>query len=237
MIKAITFDCWDTLLDDDESRDKKRKEYFCLILKDHGFPATQDEMDEFFSKEAKLFQNHIIEHKKTQNSRARAETILRLAEVQIPASEVNKIADYSDQVALEFRPPVIPGIKDVLDVLSEVYKLGVICNTGWHSAGTVRQLLKDYDFPKYFSHLTFSDEAGVAKPHKQIFEYTVEKLGFGTEEAVHIGDSEYSDIVGAKQANMGAILFTGVNDKYKDNNSADVTINTYDNLVEILEKM
>jgi len=101
----------------------------------------------------------------------------------------------------------------------------------------VRQLLKDYDFPKYFSHLTFSDEAGVAKPHKQIFEHTVEKLGFVTEEAVHIGDSEYSDIVGAKQANMRAILFTGVNDKYKDNNSADITISTYDNLVEILEKM
>jgi putative hydrolase of the HAD superfamily len=237
MIKAITFDCWDTLLDDDKSRNEKRKEYFCRFFKDHGFPATQDEMDELFSKEAKLFQNHIIEHKKTQNSRARAETILRLAGVQIPASEINKISDYSDQVALEFRPPLIPGIKQVLDALSKIYKLGVICNTGWHSAKTVRQLLKDYDFPKYFSHLTFSDEAGVAKPHKQIFEYTVEKLGFGTGEAVHIGDSEYSDIVGAKQANMGAILFTGVNDKYKDNNSADVTINTYDNLVEILEKM
>jgi len=237
MIKAITFDCWDTLLDDDASRNKKRTEYFCRFLKDHGFPVTEDEMNELFSEEAKLFQNHIIENNKTQNSRARTETILKLAGVQIPASEVNEISEYSDQVALEFLPPVVPGIKDMLDVLSEVYKLGVICNTGWHSAKTVRLLLKDYDFPKYFSHLTFSDEAGVAKPHKQIFEYTLEKLGFGTEEAVHIGDSEYSDIVGAKQANMQAILFTGVNDKYKDNNSADVTISTYDNLVEILEKM
>jgi len=237
MIKAITFDCWDTLLDDDESRDKKRKEYFGLIFKDHGLAAAQGEMNELFSEEAKLFQNHIIEHKKTQNSRARTETILKLAGVQIPSSEINKLADYSNKVALELRPPVVPGIKQALDVLSKIYKLGVICNTGWHSAKTVRQLLKDYDFPKYFSHLTFSDEAGVAKPHKQIFEYTLEKLGFETEEAVHIGDSEYSDIVGAKQSNMRAILFTGVNDKYKDNNSADITISTYDNLVEILEKM
>ena len=237
MIKAITFDCWDTLLDDDESRNKKRKEYFYLIFKDNGSPVTQDEMDELFSKEAKLFQNHIIEHNKTQNSMARTETILKLAGVQIPASEVNKIAGYCDQVALEFRPPVVPGIKEALDVLTEVYKLGIICNTGWHSAKTVRQLLKDNDLPKYFSYLTFSDEAGVAKPHKQIFEYTLEKLGFRTEEAVHIGDSEYSDIVGAKQADMQAILFTGVNDKYKDNNSADLTISKYDNLVEILEKM
>jgi len=169
MIKAITFDCWDTLLDDDASRNKKRKEYFCLIFKDHGSPVTQDEMDELFSEEAKLFQNHIIEHKKTQNSRARTETILKLAGVQIPASEVYEISEYSDQVALEFRPPVIPGIKQALDVLSKIYKLGVICNTGWHSAKTVRQLLEDYDFSKYFSHLTFFDEAGVAKTPKQIF--------------------------------------------------------------------
>jgi putative hydrolase of the HAD superfamily len=237
MIKAITFDCWDTLIDDDGSRNKKIKDYFHLVFKDAGSPVTHDEMDELFSKEAELFQNHIIEHNKTQDSRARTETILKLAGVQIPEPEINKIAEYGDQVALEFRPPVIPGIKEALDALSNIYKLGVICNTGWHSAKTVRRLLKDYDFPKYFSHLTFSDEAGVAKPHKQIFEYTLEKLGFRTEEAIHIGDSEYSDIVGAKQANMKAILFTGVNDKYKDNNSADITISTYDNLVEILEKM
>jgi putative hydrolase of the HAD superfamily len=237
MIKAITFDCWDTLIDDDGRRDKKRKEYFHFIFKDKGFPVTEDEMDVLFSKEAKLFQNHIIEYNKTQNSRARVETILKLGGIRIPESGISKIADYSDQVALEFRPPVVPGIKEALDVLSKIYKLGVICNTGWHSAKTVRQLLKDYDFPKYFSYLTFSDEAGVAKPHKQIFEHTLEKLSFRTEEAVHIGDSEYSDIVGAKQANMRAILFTGVNDKYKDNNSADLTISTYDNLVAILEKM
>ena len=237
MIKAITFDCWDTLIDDDGSRNKKQKEYFSRIFKDNGSPITQDEMDELFSKEAVLFQNHIIKNNKTQDSKERAETILELGGVQIPEPEINKIAEYSDQVALEFRPPVIPGIKEALEVLSKIYRLGIICNTGWHSAKIVRELLKDYDFPKYFSHLTFSDEAGVAKPHKQIFEYTLDKLGFKTEEAVHIGDSEYSDIVGAKQANMKAILFTGVNDKYKDNNSADLTISKYDNLVEILEKM
>jgi putative hydrolase of the HAD superfamily len=98
-------------------------------------------------------------------------------------------------------------------------------------------VLEGYEFPKYFSHLTFSDEASIAKPHKQIFEYTLDKLDCRTEDAVHIGDSEYSDIVGAKEANMKAILFTGINDKYKDNNSADITIDNYDNLVDIIETM
>ena len=236
MVKAITFDCWDTLLDDDPGRTKKRKEYFCQLFDRCGLPITEDEIDLLFSKEAKLFQDHIIRHRKTQDSKARVETMTRLAEIRLPDPEIIKAAEYCDRIALECRPPVVPGIKEALGELTKIYKLAVICNTGWHSGGTVRQLLKEYDFPKYFSILTFSDEANIAKPHKQIFEYTLEKLGCRAEDAVHIGDSEYSDIVGAKEANMRAILFTGVNDKYKDNTSADLVINKYDDLVDILEK-
>jgi putative hydrolase of the HAD superfamily len=237
MVKAITFDCWDTILDDDPSRGKKRKEYFIRIFNDIGFPTGEDEVNELFSREAKIFQDYIIEHRKTPDSNMRVKTIVQLANVQITPSEMDKAATYCDRVALEYRPPVVPGIKEVLEELTDIYKLAIICNTGWHSGETVRQLLEGYDFPKFFSHLTFSDGAGIAKPHKQIFEYTLDKLGFRTEDAVHIGDSEYSDIVGAKEANMKAILFTGINDKYKDNNSADVTINNYDNLVDIIGKL
>lgn len=237
MIKAITFDCWDTLLDDDESRENKRREHFRFTLNENAFLVTQDEIDELFLKEAELFKNYIIENKKTRSSRERIETILLLANAQIPESEVDKLAIFCDRIALELLPPVVPGSKDALEILSQHYKLGLICNTGWHSAQTVRQILEENDLPKYFSHLTFSDEVGVAKPHKQIFEYTLEKLGSRTEEAVHIGDSEYSDIVGAKQANMKAILFAGVNEKYKNNNSADLMISTYENLAEIIEQL
>ncbi len=237
MVKAITFDCWDTLLDDDVSRGKRRKEYFLRIFGENGFPTDEDEMNELFSKEARIFQEYIIEHRKTPDSTMRVKTIVKLADVQLKSSDVDKTAIYCDRIALDYLPPVVTGIKQVLEELSRIYKLAVICNTGWHSGETVGQLLEEYDFPKYFSHLTFSDGAGMAKPHKQIFEYTLDKLDCRTEDAVHIGDSEYSDIVGAKEANMKAILFTGINDKYKDNNSADVTISNYDNLVDIIGKM
>ncbi len=237
MVKAITFDCWDTLLDDDVSRGKKRKEYFLRVFNENGFPTGEDEINDLFSREAKIFQEYIIKHRKTPDSKMRVNTLMQLANVQLSSSDIDKTATYCDRIALEYRPPVVPGIKTVLDQLSGVYKLAVICNTGWHSGETVREVLEGYDFPKYFSHLTFSDGAGIAKPHKQIFEYTLDKLDCRTEDAVHIGDSEYSDIIGAKEANMKAILFTGINDKYKDNNSADITIDNYDNLVDIIEKM
>ena len=237
MVKAITFDCWDTLLDDDVSRGKKRKEFFIRVLNVNGFRTGEEEMSGLFSREAKVFQDYIIEHRKTPDSSMRVKTILELADVRLPPAEMNKIALYSDRIALDNRPPMVPGIKEVLGELTKTYKLAVICNTGWHSGKTVRELLEGYDFPKYFSHMTFSDEAEIAKPHKQIFEYTLDKMGCRTEDAAHIGDSEYSDIVGAKEAGMKAILFTGINDRYKDNNSADVTISNYDNLADIVGKM
>ena len=237
MIKAITFDCWDTLLDDDVSRTKKRKEFWHQTFNEKGFHLTEDEVNILFSQEGMIFQKYIVENRKTPDGRMRVNTITELAKVQIPESEKEKIAIYCDRIALECRPPVVPGIKEVLQELTKVYTLAVICNTGWHSGSTVRKLLEDYDFLKYFSHLTFSDEAGIAKPHKHIFEYTLDKLGFKTEDAVHIGDSEYSDVIGAKEAKMQAILFTGINDKCKDDNTADVVISNYDNLVEIVRKM
>jgi len=237
MIKAITFDCWDTLVVDDESRDKKRKEYFRLVLDRYNVPKTQEEIVDLFSEEAKIFQDHIVRNRKTQNAITRAETLIGLAKAEIPASEIAKIAEFSDKIALKYRPPLVQGIIKILEDLSKIYILGLICNTGWHSGETVRSVLQGYDLPKYFAFLSFSDEVGVAKPHKKIFELTVDRLGFRTEEAAHIGDSEYSDIVGAKQANMKAVLFTGINAKYKNNNTADAVINSYDNFLNILQAL
>ncbi len=237
MIKAITFDCWDTILNDDVTRTEERKKFFQHVFKENGFPLDDKEFDRLFKEEGKIFRNYIIDNRKTPNSTMRVDTIVSLADVQISDSEKNKIAQYSDNIALQFRPPLVPLIAEVLEQLSSKYTLAVICNTGWHSGKIVRQLLEGYDLPRHFSHLTFSDEAGIAKPHKQIFEYTLEKIGFDARDAAHIGDSEYSDIVGAKEAGMKAILFTEVNEKYRDNNTADIVVNDYDNFAEIMEKL
>ena len=237
MIKAITFDCWDTILNDDVTRTEERKKFFQQVFKENGFPLDDNEFNILFKEEGRIFQDYIIDNRKTPNSTMRVDTIVSLADVQIPNSEKNKIAQYSDNIALQFRPPLVPLITEVLEQLSSKYTLAVICNTGWHSGKIVRQLLEGYDLPRYFSHLTFSDEAGIAKPHKQIFEYTLEKIGFDARDSVHIGDSEYSDIVGAKEAGMKAILFTEVNDKYRDNNTADIVVNDYDNFAEVVDKL
>ncbi len=237
MIKAVTFDCWDTLIIDDEGRNGKMLNYLEFVCQENCISLADKNIVNVFALEDKLREEYVVAHHKTKNAMQRTETLLELLDVQLPLSEVIRIAYYFDKVALEVRPPRVPLVDEVLKVLSRVYTLGVICNGGYHSGDTVRQILDAHKLLEPFAWLSFSDEIGVAKPHRHIFEITVEKLGCEMEEAIHIGDSEYSDIFGAKNAGMKAILFTGINKKYKDNTTADFVIDSYSNPFGLLEKL
>jgi HAD superfamily hydrolase (TIGR01549 family) len=237
MIKAVTFDCWDTLIVDDERRDAKMLNYLELVCQKNGISLADKNMTSAFSRENKLREEYVVALHKTKNAMQRTETLLELLEVQLPLSDVIRIAYYFDTVALEVRPPRVPQVEETLKVLSQKYRLGVICNGGYHSGDTVRQILDAHNLLEYFAWLSFSDEMGVAKPHAHIFEYTVEKLGCEMNGALHIGDSEYSDIVGAKKAGMKTILFTGINQRYRNNTTADFVIDSYSDLLGILEKV
>jgi len=237
MIKAVTFDCWDTLIVDDDSRDGKMLEYLEFVCQENSVSLVDKNISDAFAKEDKLRVEYVVTHYKTKNAMWRTKTLLELLDVQLPLSEVVRIADYFDRIALDVRPPRVPQVDEILEELSQKYRLGVICNGGYHSGDTVRQILDAHDLLQYFTWLSFSDEIDVAKPHKRIFEHTVEKLGCEMEETVHIGDSEYSDIVGAKKAGMKTILFAGVNQKYRDNTTADFVIDSYNKIIGVLERL
>jgi HAD superfamily hydrolase (TIGR01549 family) len=237
MVKAVTFDCWDTLLADDASREVRQRERLQAILQNYGLHLRESEMADLFREELKLFEEHVILYKKTPGALQRTETLLKLAKISLPLSDFVALADFNDKIALDCRPPVVPGVQEVLSELRKHYRLAVICNTGWHSGATVRHLLEGHGLSEAFSWLSFSDEVGVAKPHRQIFDITLEKLRSRPEDAVHIGDSEYSDIAGAKIAGLHALLFTGVNGKYSEKNSADFVFDNYEDLAGILSKL
>jgi putative hydrolase of the HAD superfamily len=237
MLKAVTFDCWDTLLIDDHCCESKQEEYLQAVLQKKGFQLNLDDLNDAFQLEDKLRREYVVKHRKTKSAMQRLETVLELLEISLPLSEMAAAADYCDKIALEFRPSVVPKVREALATLARDYRLAVICNTGWHSAETIKDLLAGHDLSNFFDCFSFSDEIGVAKPHPRIFEMTLEGLGSHPEEAVHIGDAEYSDVAGAKGVNMRTILYTGCNDTYRENNSADFMIDDYDDLLSLIRDM
>lgn len=95
---------------------------------------------------------------------------------------------------------------DCIETLTQLknmnFKLAVVSN--WD--GTLEAVLKDLGIMHYFDYIADSHIEGSEKPDKEIFQITLEKMKLNPEEVIHVGDLYYTDIVGANNAGIDAIL-------------------------------
>jgi putative hydrolase of the HAD superfamily len=61
-----------------------------------------------------------------------------------------------------------------------------------------------------FDAVTFSCDAGCAKPDRRIYGRTLQALGVEPEEAVFVGDGGSSELRGARELGLATVLMTGV---------------------------
>ena len=88
--------------------------------------------------------------------------------------------------------------------------MGIISDVGFSPGRVLKQVLADNGLLGVFDSLVFSDEAGRAKPHIEVFQRTARSLSTEPGAMVHVGDLERTDIIGAKRAGYRAIRFTGI---------------------------
>jgi putative hydrolase of the HAD superfamily len=117
---------------------------------------------------------------------------------------------------------VLPGfnhlLQDTIEILGYLkpqYKLHIITNGFEEIQHNKMQNSKIADF---FETITTSEEAGVKKPHFQIFNIALQKANASPENSIMIGDSYEADIEGAKNAGLQAVFF----DYYGKNESKQV---------------
>lgn len=89
--------------------------------------------------------------------------------------------------------------KEALKTLSVSYKIAVITN-GFSCVQRKKYALRGMD--KWVSALIISEEVGVSKPDKQIFEHAFKEMGYTPTETLMIGDSLSSDYQGALNVGM-----------------------------------
>jgi FMN phosphatase YigB (HAD superfamily) len=133
------------------------------------------------------------------------------AELGIPegliAYEVIEKA-YED-ITLNPLPALMPYVGSAVEGMrSAGYRVGVICNTGMAGGAVLREVLRQHGLLEAFDVLVFSNEFGVPKPQPSIFEHTLRELGgVAAAEALHVGDMEHLDVVGARRAGMHSALY------------------------------
>ena len=87
--------------------------------------------------------------------------------------------------------------------------MGIVSDTAISTGEILKEVLDNAGLLKYFSHFSFSDETGVAKPHPKAYTTILEPAAVDPMEALHIGDIERTDVAGARDLDMFAILYAG----------------------------
>ena len=114
---------------------------------------------------------------------------------------------FFDQLYERFaRPQTWQVYEDVLPCLgllsSAQVRLGVISNWDERLPG----ILKSHGLDSYFETVVVSAVEGWEKPHQQIFEIALGRLGVEPSGAVHVGDSPADDARAATSAGLRGIL-------------------------------
>jgi putative hydrolase of the HAD superfamily len=213
MLKAVTFDLWQTLIIDTPEGLRKartdRVQGMQVALMRAGYPVQFASVDQAYDVVGERLERLWAEQ---HDIGSRGQVCLLLEALGISKSLAS---DGSTMNALDeaYRLPILSalpvahtGAREVLHGLTRRgLRLALICNTGRTPGSMLRMVLDRLDLKASLSILTFSDEVGVRKPHAEIFARTLAALGVSASEAAHVGDDLTTDVAGARAIGMRAI--------------------------------
>lgn len=148
--------------------------------------------------------------------------------------DVEKMCHLLDEEYLRFlalQPTTIPGARQLLEYLvAKGYDVNTLSN-GFQ--GTQQQKLISGGLSDLIHRNVLSDDCGITKPQRGIFDYALEQCGAEAATTVMIGDNPDADIKGAHDAGWRTIYFNirGL-DPIEDTDDAVVT--SLDEIQQIL---
>ena len=210
-LQAVTFDFWSTLVDGASTPERTAERVARLhrAIAGAGHACSVMEVQAAFPRALERVAEDARETFKDVGPPGRWAALA--AELGIPPGligyEVVEQA-YTD-ITLDPLPTAMPHVHAAVEAMRRAgYRLGVICNTGMAGGRVLREVLRRHDLLDLFDVTVFSNEFGWAKPDPRIFHYTLAQLGgIEPEAALHVGDLEALDVVGARRAGIHAARY------------------------------
>ena len=204
MLKVISFDFWNTLVQDKHSN--KRIPLIQERLASWGHKHTQEEIAGFFTPLAEKLITADRGNGAVHRSVLRIiEELLDTLEVSLDASKTQQLLIDVKDIMLLDPPELHADAKEVVEELAKQYRIGLISDTGITPGRTLRKVLETHDILKYIEFCSFSDETGYCKPHPKAFSPLLAFFHVLPEEVVHIGDLLHTDIKGGKSLGIHTI--------------------------------
>lgn len=229
-IRAVTYDCWGTLLQDRDwagSQQIRREALRAAVdLKEQ---EAMDLLDEAWRKHDEAWKQ--IE---TFGPGRMAAYCLEAKGI-FEDEAIRDLTRRFEEASLSGGVEAVEGAAETLGKLREAgIRIALVCDTGFSSGRVVRELLRDEGLLDLLDAHCFSDEVGVPKPGNDIFAKALAELGARPPEAVHVGDLKRTDIAGAHDVGMRTVRFKGVHDDASDAREADCVISRHEELFDCI---
>lgn len=203
-IKHIFFDLDHTIWDFDKNAQETLTElYASYQLAQLGLSSCDDFIATYTANNHSLWMEYHLGNisKETLRSERFSRTFIDMG-IQPDLIPMQFEDDYVRMTPIKTN--LFEGSKRVLAYLQEKYTLHIISN-GFKESTLMK--MDRSGLNPYFANVVISEDVGVNKPNKAIFEYALEKAKALKQESIMIGDSIEADIRGAQDFGMKAIFF------------------------------
>lgn len=213
MIKAVTLDCWGTLLLDGPASDDRYKSQrlagMRLVLRASGARASAADLSRAYDDSGHRLAA-IWRRRRDVSVTEHVAAILEAVDPELPrrlgSDVMGALVHAYASPALVAPPATDQGAVAALEGLAaRGIALGLVSNTMRTPGDVLRQVFDRSGLLAPFKVLTFSDECGIRKPDPEIFLLTLRQVGVAPEDAVHVGDDPILDVEGARDAGMRVI--------------------------------
>jgi putative hydrolase of the HAD superfamily len=211
----VTFDFWNTLVQEGSGFNERRVAAWIGLLADAGHELEHQQVT--FHAEA-ITADRIARWQMGDQYAAPEATdalLARLGLIEEMSPElrdqlVDAFADPSD----DHIPSLTPNVETALAALDDAgVRIGIVCDVGFTPSSVLRRYLDTLGVLRHFDHWSFSDEVGVFKPDPAIFRHALDGLGIeDPRRAAHVGDLRRTDVAGARAIGMTAVRYRGIFD-------------------------
>ena len=247
MVKAITFDLWDTVIHDDSdeaerasqglaSKKEARRELALAALRRHG-PLDEATLRTAYDTMEAAFNHVWHEQHITWTVDERVSVLLAGLGRTLPEAERAALVRDLEEMEIRIAPAPVEGIGEAIADLAGSFRLGVVSDAIYSPGRCLRRWLEMHDLLRHFDGFAFSDEVGHSKPHPDMFASVASQLGVEVNEMLHIGDRDHNDVRGPHALGMKAVLFTATRDADRTRTAADAVCATASELPDTIRRL
>jgi FMN phosphatase YigB (HAD superfamily) len=247
MIKAITFDLWDTVIHDDSDEPKRRaqglaskrdarRDLVWEALNQHS-AVDKETVSRAYDVTEAAFSHVWHQQYVTWTVQERIRVLLNGLGRSLPASDFDAVVRAHEDMEVDVCPDPVEGICETVAELATRYPLAVVSDAIVSPGRCLKKILGRFGILQHFSGFAFSDEVGYSKPHRNMFGSAAQQLGVEISSLVHIGDRDHNDVKGPHALGMKAVLFAVTRDADKAHTSADAICEKAADLPAIIDAL